>query len=59
MRPRSRLPVHAVRLETYGELEAYVRAFAAGHLAWRSCGPPSAAPYSWRRSMSSSRGPSR
>jgi hypothetical protein len=27
-----RLPPHAVRLPTYAELEAYVRAFAAGHL---------------------------
>jgi hypothetical protein len=32
MLPRSRLPTHAVHLETYGELEAYVRAFARGHL---------------------------
>jgi hypothetical protein len=27
-----RLPPHAVRVPTYAELEAYVRAFAAGHL---------------------------
>ena len=28
----SKLPPHALRLSTYAELEAYVRAFAAGHL---------------------------
>jgi hypothetical protein len=28
----SRLPAHAIRLETYGALEAYVRAFASGYL---------------------------
>jgi hypothetical protein len=27
-----RLPPHAVRVLTYAKLEAYVRAFAAGHL---------------------------
>jgi hypothetical protein len=32
MLPRSRLPPHAVHLETYAELEPYVRAFATGHL---------------------------
>jgi hypothetical protein len=26
------LPPHAVRVPTYAELQAYVRAFAAGHL---------------------------
>src|SRR6516165_5775348 len=28
----AKLPPHALRLQTYAELEAYVRAFAAGHL---------------------------
>jgi hypothetical protein len=28
----SKVPPHALRLSSYGELEAYVRAFAAGHL---------------------------
>jgi hypothetical protein len=27
-----KLPPHALRLSTYAELDAYVRAFAAGHL---------------------------
>src|SRR6516225_2769783 len=28
----SKMPPHALRLDTYAELDAYVRAFAAGHL---------------------------
>ena len=28
----SKMPPHALRFDTYAELEAYVRAFAAGHL---------------------------
>jgi hypothetical protein len=32
MAPSNRLPRHAVRVPTYGALEQYVRAFAAGHL---------------------------
>jgi hypothetical protein len=32
MAASAKLPPHALRLETYAELEAYVRAFAAGHL---------------------------
>ena len=28
----AKLPPHALRLQTYAELEAYIRAFAAGHL---------------------------
>jgi hypothetical protein len=32
MAASTKLPPHAVRLSTYAELEAYVRAFAAGHL---------------------------
>jgi hypothetical protein len=32
MAASAKLPPHALRLKTYAELEAYVRAFAAGHL---------------------------
>src|SRR6516225_7856748 len=32
MAKSSKVPPHALRLTSYGELEAYVRAFAAGHL---------------------------
>jgi hypothetical protein len=32
MAPSNRLPQHAVRVSSYGALEQYVRAFAAGHL---------------------------
>jgi len=32
MAKSSKVPPHALRLASYGELEAYVRAFAAGHL---------------------------
>src|SRR5262249_8569311 len=32
MAPPNRLPPHAVRVPSYGALEQYVRAFAAGHL---------------------------
>src|SRR5215813_3612199 len=32
MATSSQVPPHALRLSSYGELEAYVRAFAAGHL---------------------------
>jgi hypothetical protein len=32
MAKSSKVPPHALRLSSYGELEAYVRAFAAGHL---------------------------
>src|SRR5215831_6289031 len=32
MAATAKMPPHAVRLATYAELEAYVRAFAAGHL---------------------------
>jgi hypothetical protein len=32
MAKSSKAPPHALRLSSYGELEAYVRAFAAGHL---------------------------
>jgi hypothetical protein len=32
MAKSSKVPLHALRLTSYGELEAYVRAFAAGHL---------------------------
>jgi hypothetical protein len=39
------LPPHAVRLSTYVEVEAYVRAFAAGHLNLLMLfGPPGARP---------------
>ena len=32
MAASAKLPPHALRLKAYAELEAYVRAFAAGHL---------------------------
>src|SRR6516165_12816098 len=32
MAASAKMPHHALRLVSYGELEAYVRAFAAGHL---------------------------
>jgi hypothetical protein len=32
MAKSSKVPPHALRLSSYGELEAYVRAFASGHL---------------------------
>src|SRR6266852_1006890 len=32
MRASAKMPPHALRLSTYAELDAYVRAFAAGHL---------------------------
>ena len=32
MAASAQLPPHALRLATYAELDAYVRAFAAGHL---------------------------
>ena len=32
MAASAKMPPHALRLATYAELEAYVRAFAAGHL---------------------------
>jgi hypothetical protein len=32
MAKSSKVPPHALRLSSYGELEAYIRAFAAGHL---------------------------
>ena len=32
MAASAKMPPHALRLATYAELDAYVRAFAAGHL---------------------------
>jgi hypothetical protein len=48
MAKSSKVPPHALRLSSYGELEACVRAFAAGHLHLLLLfGPPGVAGRIW------------
>jgi hypothetical protein len=50
MAASAKLPLHALRLKAYAELEAYVRAFAAGHLHLLMLfGPPGVGKSRWVR----------